>query len=152
MKVLAYDLYPDINFAKENNFVYKDLNEVISNSDIITLHTPYTKENYHLINKENISKMKKGVYIINTARGELIDIEAIYNGLKEGIIGGVGLDVLEGEKRFKKGDKISITGMPNVIITPHIAFYSKEAVARIAQTTVDNIKGFLSNNLQNIVK
>ena len=74
MNVVAYDLYPDLVFAKENNlnnnFIYKSLNDVISQSDIITLHAPYTKENHHLINKENISMMKKGVYIINTARGE----------------------------------------------------------------------------------
>ncbi|MFA4975077.1 MAG: NAD(P)-dependent oxidoreductase [Candidatus Paceibacterota bacterium] len=152
MKVLAYDLYPDLNFAKENNFEYKDFNEVISVSDIITLHTPSTKENYHLINKESISKMKKGVYIINTARGELINTEDLILGVKEGIVGGVGLDVLEGERDFKKGDKIAFFEIPNVIVTPHIAFYSKEAVDRIAETTVDNIKGFMSGNLQNLVK
>jgi D-lactate dehydrogenase len=152
MKVLAYDLHPDINFAKENNFEYKNFDEVISGSDIITLHAPYTKENHHLINKENIFKMKKGVYIINTARGELIDTEALLLGIDEGIIRGVGLDVLEGERDFKKGDKISILDKPNVIITPHIAFYSREAMERIMQTTVENIKGFMSGNLQNLVK
>lgn len=152
MKVLAYDLYPDANFAKENNFEYKNFDEVISNSDIITLHTPYTKENYHLINKETILKMKKGVYIINTARGELVDAEALLSSINEGIIGGVGMDVLEGEHNFKKGDKIPILDKPNVIITPHVAFYSKEAMHRIMQTTAENIKGFISGNLQNLVK
>jgi len=152
MKVLAYDLYPDLAFAKENDFEYKDLNEVFSFSDIITLHAPSTKENYHLINKESISKMKKGVYVINTARGELINTEDLILGVKEGIVGGVGLDVLEGERDFKKGDKIAFFEMPNVIVTPHIAFYSKEAVDRIAKTSIDNIKGFMSGNLQNLVK
>lgn len=152
MKVLAYDLYPDLNFAKENNFEYGDFDRVISNSDIITLHAPCTKENHHLVNKESISKMKKGVYIINTARGELIDIDALSDGINKGIIGGTGIDVLEGERNFKKGDKISILDKPNVIITPHVAFYSKEAMARIMQTTVENIEGFMEGKPVNLVK
>jgi len=101
MNVIAYDLYPDLVFAKENNFEYKSFVEVISNSDVITLHTPYTKENHHLINKGNISLMKKGVYLINTTRGELVDTDALVWGLKEGIIAGAGLDVLE-IKGFKQ--------------------------------------------------
>ena len=102
MKVVAYDLYSDLDFAKENDFEYKDLDEVFSSSDIITLHAPYTKENYHFINKESITKMKKGVYIINTARGELIDTDALIWGLEEKIIAGAGLDVLEGERELKE--------------------------------------------------
>ncbi|MFA6585600.1 MAG: NAD(P)-dependent oxidoreductase [Candidatus Paceibacterota bacterium] len=152
MKVLAYDLYPDVNFARENGFEYKDFEEILSVSDVVTLHAPYTKENHHLINKENILKMKKGVYIINTARGELVDNDALLLGINEGIVGGVGLDVLEGERNIKKGDKISLLDKPNVIITPHVAFYSKEAMMRIMQTTVENIKGFISGNLQNLVR
>lgn len=152
MKVLAYDLYPDLNFAKENIFEYGDFDKVISNSDIITLHAPYTKENHHLVNKESILKMKKGVYIINTARGELIDIDALVDGIDKGIVGGVGIDVLEGERNFKQGDKISILDRPNVVVTPHIAFYSKEALARIMQTTVENIKAFIFGTPINLVK
>src|SRR3989344_3847445 len=172
MKVIAYDIYPDLIFAKENNFEYKSLYEVVSQSDILSLHVPYSKENYHLINKENISKMKRGVYLINTARGELIDTQALIWGLKEGIIGGAGLDVLEGERELK--DEIEILSspasgrhiedyktlledrllidMPNVTITPHIAFYTREAVAEILKTTILNIKGFLSNSMINLVK
>ena len=82
--MVAYDLYPDLAFAKENNFEYKNLNEVVAESDIITLHTPYSKENHHLINKENISLMKKGVYLINTARGELVDTEALVGRAERG--------------------------------------------------------------------
>ncbi|MFA5936300.1 MAG: NAD(P)-dependent oxidoreductase [Candidatus Paceibacterota bacterium] len=170
MKVIAYDLYPDLNFAKENNFEYKNLNEVIPESDIITLHTPYTKENHYLINKENISIMKKGVYIINTARGELIDTPALVWGLKEEIIAGFGADVLEEEKILKDEKNFSTSGkitaeekvmldlnhqlmkMPNVIITPHIAFYTKEALINIMNTTVENIKAFISGNPINLVK
>jgi D-lactate dehydrogenase len=144
---------------------------VIAQSDIITLHTPYTKENHHLINKENISMMKKGVYLINTARGALIDTEALLWGLKEGIVAGAGLDVLEDEKNLKEEIKILSSGgvdilkdyktlledhvlidMPNVIVTPHIAFYSKEAEEEIMKVTVNNIQGFISGNPVNLVK
>lgn len=172
MKVLAYDLYPDINFAKENGFEYKTLDEVLSHSDVITLHAPYTKENYHLVNRESITRMKKGVFLINTARGELIDTDALIWGLKEGIIAGAGLDVLEGERELKeevailsskeKSGRIKdyktlledhvLIDMPNVIVTPHIAFYSKEAEADIIKTTEGNINGFISSNFQNLVK
>ncbi|OGI68415.1 hypothetical protein A2738_00815 [Candidatus Nomurabacteria bacterium RIFCSPHIGHO2_01_FULL_42_15] len=172
MHMIAYDLYPDLAFAKENNFEYKSLNDVVREADIITLHAPYTKESHHLINKENISMMKKGAYIINTARGELIDTDALIWGLKEGIIGGAGLDVLEGERELK--DEIEILSspasgrhiedyktlledrllidMPNVIITPHIAFYTREAVAEILKVTVENIRGFVLSNPVNLVK
>jgi len=151
MNVLAYDLYPDIKFSQENSFAYKTLEGVLSESDIVTLHAPYTKENHHLINKENISLFKKGAYLINTARGELIETEALVQGLQSGIIAGAGLDVLEGENEFKKGDTIPMLEMPNVVMTPHIAFDTREAEARIEQTTIDNIKNFLSGSPINLV-
>ncbi|HPS21326.1 MAG TPA: NAD(P)-dependent oxidoreductase [Candidatus Paceibacterota bacterium] len=171
MNVIAYDLHPDLEFAKENNFEYKTFDEVISNSDVITLHAPFCKENCHIINKEAISKMKKGVYLINTARGELIDTEALIWGLDQKIIAGAGLDVLEGERDLKeefeilahadKGNKIIdykklledrvLIDMPNVIVTPHIAFYSKEAEFEIIKTTEENIKNFIDNKPQNLV-
>lgn len=169
MNIVAYDLYPDLNFAKENNFVYKSLEEVVSVSDVITLHTPFNNENLHLINKENITRMKKGVYLVNTARGELIDTKALVSGLKSGIIAGFGSDVLEGEKELKdeKNFLASVIGneeekemlnlnhelmkMPNVIITPHVAFYTFEAVASIQKTTIENIQGYLSGSPINLV-
>ena len=170
MNVVAYDLYPDLVFAKENNFIYKSLLEVFGESDIITIHTPYTKENYHLINKENISKMKKGIFIINTARGALIDTEALIWGINEGIIAGAGLDVLEGERDLKIEKEIVcsnsslqidyktivedqiLINMPQVIVTPHIAFYSKEAEGEIIKTTVENVQGFISGSPVNLIK
>ncbi|MFZ2072226.1 MAG: NAD(P)-dependent oxidoreductase [Minisyncoccia bacterium] len=170
MKVIATDPHPDLAFANENNVVYKTLEEVVSEADIITLHTPYTKENYHLINKDNISKMKKGVLLINTARGALVDTEALISGIKNGIIAGAGLDVLEGERDLKIENEIFNTDnkekvdykilvedhllmeMQNVIVTPHIAFYSKEAEGDILKTTIENIKGFISGNPQNVIK
>jgi len=152
MNVVAYDLYPDLAFAKENNFPYKTLPEVLAQSDIITLHAPYTKENHHLINKENISLFKKGAYLINTARGELIETEALTLGLEDGTIAGAGIDVLEGERAIKKGDKIPMLDRPNVVMTPHVAFDTIEAEMRIVHTTVDNIKGFVSDIPINLVK
>lgn len=172
MNVSAYDLYPDTSFAAENGVVYKTLEEVISGCDILTLHTPYTKENHHLINKDKIAKMKRGVYLINTARGELIDTDALIWGLNEGIIAGAGLDVLEGERELKEEveilssvekservkdyktlleDKVLID-MPNVIVTPHIAFYSKEAEEEIRETTLENIKSFINGVGLNLIK
>ncbi len=116
--------------------------------------------------------MKRGVYIINTARGELIDTDALVAGLEEGTIAGAGLDVLEGEKELKEEIEMLMSAdrsakfkdyktlledhilmeMPNVVITPHIAFYAREAVAEIFKTTVDNIKGQLSNAPINLVE
>jgi D-lactate dehydrogenase len=174
MNVVAYDPYKDEAFAKENDFIYKNLEEVFAGSDILTLHAPYNKENHHLINKENVLKMKKGIYLVNTARGELIDTDALIFGLKEGIIAGAGLDVLEGERELKEEvdilasserserservkdfktlleDRVLIE-MPNVIITPHIAFYSKEAEEEIKKTTVENIKSFIDGKPVNLV-
>ena len=170
MNVLAYDIFPDAKFAEENNFAYKSLLEVLAESDIITVHTPYTKENHHLINKENISNMKKGIFVVNTARGALIDTEALIWGINKGIIAGVGLDVLEGERDMKIeseiigsygseqidykmiGENQILIDMPQVVITPHIAFYSKEAEDRIIKTTADNIRMFIWNEPQNLIK
>lgn len=170
MNVVAYDIFPDVKFATENNFSYRSLLEVLVESDIVTIHTPYTKENYHLINRENISKMKKGIFIVNTARGALIDTEALIWGINEGIIAGAGLDVLEGERDLKIENEIVgsdssesidykiivedqiLIDLPQVIVTPHIAFYSKEAEGEIIKITVENVKGFISSQPQNLVK
>lgn len=169
MNIVAYDLFPDLNFSKENNFEYKSLEEVVSISSIVSLHTPYNRENHHLMNKDVISKMKKGVYLINTARGELVDTEALITGLKNGMIAGFGADVLEGEKQLKNEKNLVALGklteeekiiikqnhelmaMPNVVVTPHIAFYTREAVVIIIKTTIENIQGFISNNPINLV-
>jgi D-lactate dehydrogenase len=170
MNVIACDFHPDLEFAKVNNFEYKNFEEVIKEADIISLHVPFTKENNHMINKDVISKMKKGVLLINTARGSLVDTGALIWGMKEGIIGGAGLDVLEEERELKIENELfnsnsskdidykileedhMLMSMPNVIITPHIGFFTKEAEAEIIKTTIENIKGFMSGNLQNLVK
>ena len=172
MNVVAYDLHPDEIFAKENNVTYKSFFDVLGEADILSLHAPYNKGDKHLIDKEAVAHMKKGVYIINTARGELIDTGALINGLNEKIIAGAGLDVIEGEREIKeetewfsaKGNIMAIEDyktlledhmlmdMPQVIITPHIAFYSKEAEENILKTTAGNISSFISGTPQNIVK
>ncbi len=159
MNVIAYDHYPDEVFAKETGVVFKNFDDIITDSDIISLHAPFVQENFHLINKENIQKMKKGVYLINTARGELIDTAALLFGLREGIIAGAGLDVLEGEKDLKANIASNFTSlnkelmkMPNVIITPHTAFYTLEAVAEIYKITILNLQAFLANAPINLVK
>ncbi|MFA6000384.1 MAG: hydroxyacid dehydrogenase [Candidatus Paceibacterota bacterium] len=172
MNVLAYDLYPDATFAQEHGYEYKSLEEVLALSDVITLHAPYTKENHHLINKEKFSLMKRGVYIVNTARGELIDTDALVWALGEGIVAGAGLDVLEGERELKEEIEIlsspekanlvknyktlledrALIEMPNVIVTPHVAFYSKEAEGEIVKTTIENIQAFISNKPINLPK
>lgn len=169
MNIVAYDLYPDIEFASQNNFKYLSLDELLSSSDIVTLHAPYTKDNHHLLNKENLSKIKKGAFLVNTARGELIETQALIVNLLNGNIAGAGLDVLESERDLKNENEILISendpgnykillenraliDMPNVIVTPHIAFYTKEAEHRIMDTVVSNILGFLKNEPVNLVK
>jgi D-lactate dehydrogenase len=128
------------------------LDELISKSDIISIHAPLTKETYHMINEESIKKMKKGVMIINTSRGPIIDSKALLKGLKNGIIGYAGLDVYEEESTYffeDYSDKIMtddmlarLTTFNNVIITSHQAFLTNEALVNIAQTTIENIREF----------
>ena len=173
MKVLAFDIYPDKNLTKKLDFQYtKNLEELLKKSDIITLHLPFNKKTHHLINKKNIYKIKKGGLLINTARGGIIETEALLKALKDKHLAGAGLDVLEGEKTIKDELEIFTTDkyeaydlvegyqtkekdlkvliqnrilvdMENVVITPHNAFNSKEALQRIQETTVKNIKLFL---------
>ncbi len=169
MKVLASDPYPDLEFAKEQGFEYVSLEKLLQNSDIITIHCPLTDQTKHLINKENIKLIKKGAYLINTARGPIVDTEALILALKEGRLAGAGLDVLEGEKETKeelglltsqelKKDTLKVLlenhilmKMPNVLITPHTAFNSWEALYRILDTTLENLKSFLEGKPINLV-
>ena len=170
MTVTAFDLYPDQGFAKENNFAYTSLEEVISHADIISLHLPQTTDTEHIIDKVMISKMKKGSIIINTARGSLIDTAALVWGLKEGIIAGAGLDVLDEEGYVADEMKLLshdspdpdelktlllnhyLIDHPHVVITPHNAFNTREALQRILDVTVENIQRFTSGSFLNVVK
>ena len=163
MNILAYDLYPDYNFARQEQIVYTSLDELYHNSDIISLHCPLTEETKYLINDYSISKMKDGVMIINTGRGQLIHTNALIEGLKNKKIGSAGLDVYEEESEYfyeDQSDRIidddvlaRLLSFNNVIVTSHQAFFTHEAMENIAATTLQNIKDFINHKpLLNEVK
>ena len=152
MRILAYDLYPDLKFAEEEGFSYVSLDELYRESDIISLHCPLTDQTKYMINKASIGKMKDGVMIINTGRGQLINTNDLIEGLKEKKIAAAGLDVYgeEGEYFYEdKSDKIidddvlaRLLSFNNVIVTSHQAFFTREALHNIAETTLQNIDDF----------
>ncbi|MCX6713305.1 MAG: hydroxyacid dehydrogenase [Candidatus Vogelbacteria bacterium] len=170
MNILAFDQHQNEQAIKDYGVKYVTLDELLAGSDIISLHAPYMKETHHLINLDNIGKIKKGAYLINTARGGLVDTAAIIKGLQDGILVGAGLDVLE-EENFMI-DELSLLNNPHpnesslktilenhylidhprVIITPHNAFNTQEAIERIIGTTVEDIKGFTAGAVVNMVK
>ncbi|WP_321330821.1 2-hydroxyacid dehydrogenase [uncultured Bacteroides sp.] len=163
MNILAYDLYPDYNFAREHQVVYASLDELYHSSDIISLHCPLTEQTKYLINDYSISKMKDGVMIINTGRGQLIHTNALIEGLKNKKIGYAGLDVYEEESDYfyeDKSDRIidddvlaRLLSFNNVIVTSHQAFFTQEALDNIAVTTLQNVKDFIDKKpLTNEVK
>jgi len=145
MNVIAYDKFP----AKDSDIEYVELDELFSRSDIISFHCPLTDETYHLIGEKSIDKLKKGVVIINTSRGALIDAEALLEGIKARKIGAACLDVYEEEAdvffqdfsgHIIADDTLArLISMPNVIVTSHQAFLTEEALSNIAETTVNNI-------------
>lgn len=169
MNITAYDPYPNEAFQKEIGFKYTSFENLLKNSDIITLHCPHNQNTHHLINKENINLIKKGAYLINTARGGLIETEALLRALNSGILSGAGLDAIEEEGTIKKDihfleephkdkEKLKtllydhmLMKMPNVLMTPHNAFNSQEALKRILNTTLENIKAFKDNTPANLV-
>lgn len=144
MNVLAYDPYPNDQLEVE----YVSLEELISQADIISLHCPLTSETKHMIDRNAIQRMKKGVYLVNTSRGGLIDTDALIEGLVEGRFGGVGLDVYEEEEGIFYEDKSNeiirdenlarLMTFPNVLITSHMGFFTKEAMQAIAKVTLEN--------------
>jgi len=168
MNVMVFDTKKDSFLEEIMMFKYAPLNELLANSDIITLHVPYNDKTRHLINMENIKTIKKGALIINTSRGGLIEPDALVRALDEGILGGAGLDVLEGEDLIKEERELLskdfaadnmkslirnhiLMKRDNVVITPHIAFNSREAIQRILETTADNIIGFLEGKPRNLI-
>jgi len=168
MNVLGFDVTKNSFMAEILDFEYADIDYILKNSDIITLHAPLNKATYHLINKNNINIIKKGAVIINTSRGGLIETAALLEALDNGIISGAGLDVFEGEEYvLEEGCKLredysddvkklvsqncSLLHRENVVITPHNAFNSIEAVERIFDTTIDNITAFIEGKPINTV-
>ena len=144
MEVLAYDPYPN----KELDVEYVSVQELMERSDVISLHCPLTSETKHLINAQTIANMKDGVYLVNTSRGALIDTDALIDGLVAGKFGGVGLDVYEEEEGIFYEDKSNeimrdenlarLMTFPNVLITSHMGFFTKEAMQAIAKVTLEN--------------
>lgn len=170
MHVVATSRNPDEKLAKRLGINFMPLKELLPIADIITLHVPYNKSTHHLINKKNIKKCKKGSLLINTARGPLIETEAILIGLEKKILRGVALDVLEEETVIKEErelmteeylkksniktlllDHILMT-KENVLITPHNAFNSQESLYKILDVTIENIVHFVNHNPVNIVE
>lgn len=169
MKILGYDLKENTELKNLYNIEYVDFEILLSQSDFISLHAPLTKDNYHLFNSSAFEKMKASSVLINTARGELIDTQALYNAITKGKIAGAGLDVLESEEAISDTDYLVDIGrlnncalqqtilntrlqqLDNVIITPHIAYNTHEAIHRILETTMTNICMFVDGHLQNSV-
>jgi len=169
MHVLGFETHPDEERARANNFTYATLDELLAQSDIITLHVPYNPHTHHLINKENIGTIKKGAYLINTSRGAVVETDALIEALRSDLLAGAGLDVLEEEGDLtdemallkaphpnEAALKITLENHylithPRVIVTPHLAFNTTEAVERILDTTIENIQHFVEGSPTNIV-
>jgi D-lactate dehydrogenase len=188
MNVIAHDINQAAIIAEVLGFDYVSFDDLLGQSDIISLHAPLTPETFHLLNRETFKKCRPGVIILNTARGALIDTAALIDALENGSVGGAGLDVLEDERLFRSdasklvADQIiadlqrisspeethmrnpqrltdiqslkaneSLLSRSNVVFTPHIAFNSAEAVRRIDEVTVQNIRAFLAGKPINIV-
>lgn len=168
MKILVHSYSKRSDIAGFADYV--SLNELLEQSDIITLHVPYSSENYHMLGEKEFAKMKEGSYFVNTARGELIDIVALYENLLSGKIKGAALDVLECEYLALSPDNIvediktsksncvtsalitqKLLGMDNVIITPHIAYNTQESVNTLLTTTFNNIRDFHKGERNNQV-
>ena len=155
MKVLAYDKYPAEGLDNGDTVRYVELDEIFAKSDIISLHCPLTEDTYHIIGEEALEKCKKGVVILNTSRGALVDAEALLTAIKSRKVGAACLDVYEEESDFFFEDfsghileddiLARLISMPNVIVTSHQAFLTEEALSNIAETTVNNIVDFFKN-------
>ena len=150
MKVLAYDKFPAPDLADGENIRYVELDELFAGSDVISLHCPLTEDTYHIIDSLALAKCKRGVVILNTSRGALVDAEALLSGIKSRKVGAACLDVYEEESdlffedfsgHILEDDVLArLISMPNVIVTSHQAFLTEEALSNIAQTTTQNIK------------
>ena len=170
MDVIAYDKFPNEDLAKKYEFEYKNLNDVFRESDIITLHVPYSKETHHMIDQEVLNEIiSDNAYLVNTSRGGIVDTEALVHALKNGKLAGAALDVLEEEGVIKDELQFFVEGhphevnlktvlanhilidMPNVIVTPHNAFNTKEALLRILDTTLSNLQTFVDGEVDNKV-
>lgn len=169
MKILGFDICPKQELVEKYGINYVELDELLKNSDVISLHAPLTKDNFHMINEEKFNLMKKNAVVVNTARGELIDTKALYEALSNGRIFAAGLDVFEAENMLIQPDLIldfdylqddvirqtllneRLLKLHNVVVTPHIAYNSKEANERILNITMNNINSFFDGKILNSV-
>lgn len=169
MDVLVSDVQQDKRLANVMGFCYASLEVLLKRSDIITLHAPYNKKTHHLLDDKAFKKVKKGAILINTSRGGLVDTTALLKALDKGTIAFAGLDVLEGECEIKEERQLLsgqfkascdlktllqdhiLLSHKNVLVTPHNAFNSKEAIERILTTTLKNVQGMLKKDPLNIV-
>ena len=169
MNLLAYDPVEEMTKADHFDFTYTTLEDLLGRSDIVTLHAPASTSTRHLIGRHNINQFKRGALLINPARGDLVDTEALVWALDQGVLAGAGLDVIEGEEVFSEEKQLllnpkategslkqalrnrTLLQRPDMVITPHIAFDSHEAVERILDTTIANIKAFRLGKPQNRV-
>lgn len=169
MEVIAFDVKHNDALAAKLGFRYASFDELLASSDVITLHAPHNEHTHHMINMNNIRTIKRGAYLINTARGGLVETAALVTALEEGIIAGAGLDVLE-EEGYLSDEEVLLSKEhpqesvlrttlanhyfirhPHVIVTPHIAFNTQEAIERILNTTAENIKQFNAGDRMNLV-
>ncbi len=169
MNVLGFETHQDAERARSLGFTYASLPDLLAASDVVSLHVPYNVHTHHLINKENIGLLKKGAYLINTARGAVVETEALTAALESGALAGAGLDVLEEEGDLD--DEMKLLSMPHpnaeslkitlenhylishprVLVTPHLAFNTTEAIERILDTTISNISSFSAGSPVNTV-
>jgi len=186
MQVLAYDVTMPDQLAETVGFRWSSLDNLLAEADIISLHSSLTQVTYHILDRARLARTKRGVLIINTARGSLIETAALRDALESGQVGGAGLDVLQDERvlrqqasdiiatdilRHLRSDALAheardaervrelrelmlgdaLLARPNVVFTPHVAFNTNEAVARLMEITADNIRAFIENRPQNLV-
>lgn len=168
MRVLVTDIRQDPFLAELLHFTYVPLEQLLRESDIVSLHAPYSSVTHHLINRERVQQMKRGALLVNTARGGLVETDALIEALQAGHLGGAGLDVLEGEELIREEHELLhapratealqalvrrsvLLKMDNVVITPHNAFNSREALQRILDTTVENIRAWQRGEERNRV-
>jgi len=136
MKVLYYDVIRRPDFEKRYDIVFTELDEIFKTADFITINTPYTKETHHLVDEKKLKSMKKTAYLINNARGPIVDEKALYKALKEGWIAGAGLDVFEEEPTPVTNPLLKLD---NVVVAPHISSASYETRSKMAEMVAENL-------------
>ena len=156
MKVQAYDVFENHFLSEVLGFEYASLDTILANSDVISIHAPYMPATHHLLNAESFAKMKKGMILINTARGAIIETQALDMALENGTVAAAGLDVVESEEDLLNCNENAflenLVKRKNVIFTPHSAYFTKESQERILHTTIENITKFQNQKPQNVIK